>query len=674
MSIRRAPPGVPMAVLFTDIVGSTDYFSRHGDPAGLDLVERHNRLLFPLIEAADGRVVKTLGDGVLAAFRDPAAAIQVGATAQRLLAEIRAPDDELHVRVGIHFGLVLETRDDVFGDVVNLTERVKSAGKPDQVVVSRNLREMVKTDPRFAFETIGLHELKGCPEAMELFLVRASPELQPLSRSAAAFRRMKRRKAWALWAAIPAVAFGVLLLIPSAEPSAVAVLPFRNTSGDPEIEYLRVAIAEELNIQLRSAGLFQVRPLSAVRGIEAESWDRKKMLEEVRAGTIVEGSLLRVKDSVRLNVAVVDVRANRHIWSESFEEPLGDTLALLSRASRRILAALNARARENPGTKDGRAFDHYLRGVALLQETTAERCDGAIRALTESTRLDGNFARAHAALSRALATKYWWNFSNDRAWLERAEASARRSLELDSSSAEGHYALAYAVEAMGRRAECVKESLESFRADPNYAPALLNLARYSFYMGEFDAALHFLDRMGQLDPTQNIALRRAIYQFFAGRLEDSRAEARKAEGRAIGVDELTLLAIAYVWIGDPDSAERILERLKQADPGALSVSEVQAWLFTARGDVPEARAAMERISKRTSWGIVQGMAAMYALQGEKALALEWLQRAVDLGAPSYAWYASSHFQTLYGDPTYEAILRRLESEYAPLRGTLRALH
>jgi len=674
MAMNRASESdpVPRAVLFTDIVGSTQFFAQHGDQAGLRLVERHNRAIFPLIESADGRVVKTLGDGVLAVFEDPRAALRVGFALQRTLASL---ESRFHVRVGVHYGLVVEKDGDVFGDVVNLTERVKSAGPGDQVLASRTLRDMVKNDPRFKLQSIGIRELKGSPEPMEIFELLEAPPLAVSSVWRRAVKRIRRRAllGWGALLVAAAAAAGWLAQTPPA-PSAVAVLPFHNAAKDKDIEYLSVALAEELNTQLRSVGAVHVRPLSSLRGFSSEQWDAAKLKERVQVDTVVEGSYIRSPSGLRLNVAIVDLRENRQVWAEQFDEPEGDLLKLLDRASRRVVGAL--RLRLSPfeyGTRNSRAYDAYLRGLSMQLETTNDRCEEAIRSLEEAVRLDGGFARGYAALSRSQTTRFWWNFSNDRTWLDRAEKSARRCLELDANLAEGHYSLAYALEAQGKRADCIRESVASFRLDRQYAPALLNLARYAFYMGEFDAALDLLDRMALVDPASNVSMRKAIYLFFAGRSDQSRAEALKAEARAIGVDEYTLLAICYAWLNDLESADRMLKLLESKDPAAPSRWEVRAWILTARGKFEEARKEMELFSNRQSWGIAQGMAALYAIQGDAAKAQEWLDRAVSMGAPSYAWFSSPHFALLRGKPAYESVLGRFAEEYAPLRAEFRTL-
>ena len=126
--LKRESRPVLSAILFTDIVGSTRYFAMHGDRAGMRMLEVHNRALFPLIEQANGRVIKTIGDSIMAVFAQPVDAMRAAFALQRRLENVRASlpeQDQIHIRVGVHYGLVTEKGNDVFGDTVNLAERVK---------------------------------------------------------------------------------------------------------------------------------------------------------------------------------------------------------------------------------------------------------------------------------------------------------------------------------------------------------------------------------------------------------------------------------------------------------------------------------------------------------------------------------------------------------------------
>jgi class 3 adenylate cyclase len=168
----------PLAILFTDIVGSSEYFARQGDAAGMALISRHNSLLQPVVDAAGGRVVKTIGDSILATFEDLGQAVRAAWVMQQTLARENAPapgGEKINIRIGVHYGLVFERSGDVFGDAVNMAERVKSKAGGGQIVISRVVRDLLRADPAIQVRSIGLVDLKGSPEPIELYELTSAP-------------------------------------------------------------------------------------------------------------------------------------------------------------------------------------------------------------------------------------------------------------------------------------------------------------------------------------------------------------------------------------------------------------------------------------------------------------------------------------------------------------------
>ncbi len=670
------------AILFTDIVGSTHYFASHGDAAGMRMLETHNRALFPLIEAANGHVVKTIGDSIFAVFEQPTDALAAAWAMQQRLVEVRAvlgPDDQIHIREGIHYGLVNERDNDFFGDAVNLAERVMSQAEGDRIFVSAIVRDMVRARPEYQFESMGLRELKGAAAPIELFRLTACPDLSPVSIIRMWTRRTmramhRRRLEVSVVSVLLVIATFTWWFLQPVQARAMAVLPFRNLANDQSTDYLSLALPEELDAQLSRTTSVIIRPLDSVRAYKDHAPTVEEVSKALQVGTVVEGDFWRNGEQLRVHVNIIDSNQKRQIWSEPFQTALADLLALVDQMVPRVAQALRLRFGDlssvQTGTKNSEAYDTYLRGIALEQDINDDNNSSAINLLKKSVGLDPSFARAFAALAEAYVTRFWWNFSNDTAWLDRAEEAAHQALALDPKLAEAHNALGYALEGKGQRVAAVREYLASVRANPNYVPALSNVARYSFYMANYPRTRDALDLVHRIDPTQNVHIRKAMALYFAGHPDQCRGEIEQAEKQAQGVDQLTLIAFTYAWLKDFDAAERILGKLQQEEPTALSIAEVRCWLFSMRGQTAQAREQMQIIEKRNTFGIVDEIATFYAIQGDREQALEWLGKAVKMGAPNYAWYSSDFFKVCRGDPRYDAILKTLSDEYQPLQPEL----
>src|SRR5262245_50686199 len=171
---RPAIMRTEVTILFSDIKGSTSYFERNGDAEGLAMVQHHNGLLFPVIEEAGGRVVKTIGDAIMACFKDPAVAVKAAIRMQQVMSEDRAkmefPDERIHIRVALHMGLGLEKDNDVFGDVVNTAAKVQQQTEPDQILITEAL--LIATRQAGArCVKLGRAEVKGKDEAVNVYAV-----------------------------------------------------------------------------------------------------------------------------------------------------------------------------------------------------------------------------------------------------------------------------------------------------------------------------------------------------------------------------------------------------------------------------------------------------------------------------------------------------------------------
>jgi TolB-like protein/Tfp pilus assembly protein PilF len=493
-------------------------------------------------------------------------------------------------------------------------------------------------------------------------------------------RQPTRRKMIALAAAASAVpvASGIWWLtrratpapsdaLPAFDSNAIAVLPFRNLTGDKTIEYLGLSMPAELNAALARASSIVVRPLDTTRLQDDRSW--LDVARALRARTVVAGKIVSVAPQLRLIVEINDAARNAEVWSDTLQGAASDTLNFVDQMVQQVGGALHVRLQDHPfdaslGTKNPQAYELFLRALTLGLDATDANNIAAIGLLHQAIALDGAFARAHAALAENCATRFWWNFSNEHSWLDQARTSARIAIALDPKLPEAHFALGFALEGLGRRGDALREYVASVRLGPRSVPALASLARYLFYMGEFERSIAALDLIAAVDPTYNIHVRKAMCFFFAGDNEQCRGETHNAESAARGVDQLTLTAFVYAWLGDFASAQRVLDRLRKEEPAALSILEIRAWMFALKGNSQGAEEQMKNIlAQRSEFGIADEIATLYAILGNREQAISWLTRAVAAGAPNLTWYKSAFFKSVRGDPRYEAVVDRLSAEY-----------
>jgi TolB-like protein/Flp pilus assembly protein TadD len=512
--------------------------------------------------------------------------------------------------------------------------------------------------------------VKAALSTKKAFTSLLTPFSSVQARTEKAFRARVTIATFATVGLIAIVSFGVWRYIEATtlmDPNHIAVMPFRNVENDTSIDYLTREMPLALDSQLsRMAALTVVPFSSAMKFKDTNTADIAKTLH---VGTLIEGTFSHDRDQLKLDVNIVDTNKDRYLWSEAFQSLFAEFRNLIERMVPKIAAALRFTAPNlTVGTQNSKAYTLYIHALALGLELSPENNAAAIEALKSATRLDPQFAEAHAALAEAYVNHFWWNMSNDISWLDLAAAEARKAQSIAPDLAEGHYALAFALEGQGRRADAAREYFASVRKGPHYIPALSSVARYEFYMGDFSRALATLDTIAGIDPTNNVHIRKAMCYFFADNRRDSATENRLAEKAARGVDQLTLVAFTYAWLKDFTSADRVLQTLERQQPGALSLYEIRAWTATMKGDKASAHEQMKYIAEqRQTFGILDELATLYAIQGDKEQAVALLSKAVSMGAPNYAWYHSDFFKALRGDARYEAILSTLVKEYAAVR-------
>ena len=386
------------AILSADAAG----FSRqmHRDEAGTHARLRSCReIIDRLVAEHEGRIVGSAGDSVLADFPSVVEALTCAVSIQQALRERNAalpPEHRLEFRIGINLGDVIIDGEDIYGDGVNVAARLQQFAEPGGILVSRTVHNHVRGKLELAFEPLGEHQLKNIPEPVAVFRVRLDgsrastpePAKHPLTRAtrvwiATAFLLLLAGAAMVLWFARGGfigehrverakVADPIVATTP-----IVAVLPFANQSGDPEQEYFSDGIAEDLIAALSRFSNLRVVGRGTTFAYKGQAADPTRIGRELGARYVVEGSVRRAGDRVRVNVELTDTRGGLHLWSERYEQDVADVFAVQDAIVQRLVGMLavkvtqveQERASAKPPT-DLAAYDYVLHGRQLLARRT----------------------------------------------------------------------------------------------------------------------------------------------------------------------------------------------------------------------------------------------------------------------------------------------------------------
>ena len=514
------------AILAADVVGYSALMER--DEAGTfeRLRDGRKELFEPEIARHHGHIFKLMGDGMLAEFGSIVDAVECAVSLQRGLSERNAsvPEaEQIQVRIGINIGEVIVDGEDRYGDGVNIAARLQQLAEPGGICVSGKVAKEVEKKLAFAFEPMGDQKVKNISEPVQTYRIVLDP---PAAGKALHARRQPR--AWRF-----PVAAGILLLALGlaaawwqpwerpAQPAARAagesaetrpslvVLPFDNLSDDKEQEYLANGFTEDLTTELaRVPGLFVVS-----RNAAFAYKDKDPKPEEVAAVLgvryLLEGSIRRVGNDMRINAQLIDSSTSGHLWAERFDGRWADVFALQDRVVGSIAGALQLRlvngahpARAG-GTSNPAAYDAYLKAMDIYnRKNTPQEFAEAVKLLQQAIEIDPNFGAAHAQLAWA-----YWDADITRAVvmglsIDEAYAKVHETLKAAARHpSPSYYQLVADLMVREHNSdEAVTVLLKSVALDPSDTWNYLSLANALNFNGRPKEALSYLDAAARVDP------------------------------------------------------------------------------------------------------------------------------------------------------------------------------
>ena len=455
---------------------------------------------------------------------------------------------------------------------------------------------------------------------------------------------------------------------------SLAVLPLENLSNDASQEYFVDGMTDELTTQLAKLGSLRVISRASAMQYKGQRKPLRDIARELGVDAVVEGSVSRDAERVRIRAQLIDARTDQHLRAESYERDLRDTLALQAEVARDIAgqvhlrlsprsqAALARRRRVDP-----EALDAYLRGRYELNKTTAEGIEASIQHFERALEKDARYAEAWSGLSDSYSTMSLFQYWPPPAALPKAKAAALKALELDETLSETHVSLATALFALEwDRSGAEKELQRAIALDSNNARAHYIYGRFLLARGRFDDALAAIEQARRLDPLspniQNglgVALYRtgrydeALEQFRAVPDPDANSERRHRrmaaiyERKGMHKEALDELLTALRWASKKELAEQVEQEYLAA--GYAEAKKTFLWGNIAEG---------ERRAKHGE--VTLQVAADYALLGEKDKAFEWLEKAYQARAGGLLELnVDDQFEPLRSDPRFSQLLRRV---------------
>ena len=401
-----------------------------------------------------GRVVDTAGDSVLATFPSVVEAVRCAVAVQDMLAasnESLAEDRRMRFRIGVNLGDVIEQDDgSIYGDGVNIAARLEGLAAPGSVTISESAHMQVRRLPDLAFSDAGVHEVKNISDPVQAYRLGDGGDATPVPSEAA-----------------------------PVEKSSIAVLPFDNMSGDAEQEYFSDGISEDLITELSRVRWLTVIARNSTFTYKGKAVDVGQVGRELGVRYVLEGSVRRAGNRVRITAQLIEAETGAHIWAERYDRNLDDIFELQDEITDTIVRAIEPeigaaereRARRKP-TENLQAWDAYQRGMWHVYRYSAEDFAAARGLLEQAIGMDPTFAPAHASLAYVNYAEVVFGYTSDQETnIQAGFRAAKEALALDSKDPAAHCYLGRMFTQVGEYDSATAEFNAALSFNPSFSMA-----------------------------------------------------------------------------------------------------------------------------------------------------------------------------------------------------------
>ena len=629
------------AIMFTDIVGYTALMGKDEQKA-FELLNKNRQLQKPVIEQYNGRWIKELGDGVMASFTTVSDAVNAAIKIQQTCNASK----EFQLRIGIHLGEVVFENEDVFGDGVNIASRIQSIAEPGTIYISESVHHNVSNKQDINTQFVRQETLKNVKEPINIYeiitgLVSESPNSQ------------------------------VKMPAEKSPDKSIAVLPFVNMSNDSEQEYFCDGITEEMiNILTMSGGLRVIARTSAF-AFKNKFIAIQEIGRTLHVNYILEGSIRKAADKIRLNAKLVHVASGDHLWAGKYDRDLTDIFSIQEEIALSIAEQLKVLLQDRhlkAPTQNMEAFNYYLRGrhVEGKSETGWEK--KSITLYEKAITIDPKFAAAHAAIA---LTSWILEAEIPQGLSEKITAHAQLALQLDNSNAE-----ALAANALNKYhnewkwLEAENEFIRAIQLNPYSVLSLHHFGVFLINMGRGSDALKILNRALQVDPLHtgvNQAIGYCYYTMGNYKL------AKTQLGETLRIESSYFLAkmilgITLIELNEFNEAALILDSLPESIP---FVNAAKFWLYTITKESKKASDLVTRLNDKMD-AFPTYMAWMKIAIHDVDGAFQWLDRAMEkrdlmlICLPIFNWWDPIRKDTRFDEVLRKTGLAEYLKAYAPL--------
>jgi adenylate cyclase len=540
------------------------------EEATVRTLQAYKEVMASSIQHHRGRVVDTAGDSVLAEFASVVDAVQCAVEIQQVLRAKNAMLSEtrrMEFRIGINLGDVIEEGDTIYGDGVNIAARLEGMAEPGGICISESAYYQIENKLPLRYDYLGEHEVKNIVKPVRVYKAQIEPEAAP---SRPPFEVASKEK----------------MASPVPDKPSIAVLPFGNMSGDPEQEYFSDGITEDIITALSRLRWFFVIARNSTFSYKGKPVDVKQIGRELGVRYILEGSIRKIGNRVRITAQLINATTGAHLWAEHYDRELTDIFALQDEITQSVTAAIEPKLVEaesvrfqNRSPEDLDAWDLVMRALAHFWRMTKAENDVATDMLRLAVRRYPNYAPAQSMLAFALLVSEHVGWAPAGKPYQLASELAHRAAELDDNDPWAHLALGYLAFKARQSDDAVREFQRALGLNPNFAAAYGYLGWAVVHDGRHEEAIGYFQqalRMSPHDPL--IAFFYAgmcVAHYFARRFDEAGEWGRKSIQQRPGfLPGHRILCASLAQAGRTEELRVAVARLRELQPN-ISITWIE---------------------------------------------------------------------------------------------------
>jgi adenylate cyclase len=634
------------AIMFADIAGYTALM-QEDEKLALDLRRKFQDKLEKEVTACNGRILDFRGDGALCTFTSTIEAVKAALAVQLEM----QTDPVVPLRIGMHTGDVLVEGNNIYGDSVNIASRMESFAMPGSIYLSGKAYDDIKNQKDIQAISLGRYLLKNVREEVEIFAI-SNPGIKIPGEDHPDGKGKK----------VPEI---------NSMDKSIMVLPFVNLGNDGDEDYFSDGLTEELITKLSKLTEIRVTSRTTSMLYKNTRKDIKTISKENRVNYILEGSIRKYQNDLRIAAQFIDANNDIHLWADTYRGTIDDIFDIQEKVSEKIAEALRIQLSNEERvmlrkryTENTDAYELYLRGRHFWKERNEGGLQSAVINFEKALQNDSRYALAWSGLADTYSLMGEYTNISRRELFPKQMAAVYKALQIDNRLGEAHISLAISLMLNEWDWEnSRKEYLIGLELSPDYATGHHWYAEWLLFMGKKEEAFREISLAVSLDPSSPGILKdKGIFYYYTGQYEKAIDTGMLTmELHPAFVTVFRLLSLAYQGMGMYDESIRQNERWGERTGNVIKTQVSLAQIYASAERRTEALAIVDAIENQQLGGNdYRGMAMVYAALGDNDKAFNWLDRSYQRHEESLcSLKVDPKLNSLHSDPRFSEMLRKI---------------